>query len=63
MANSAPVGGDVSAGTYRCTNYGYEFSVQSVQSLSPCPECAGPYGWESVSRADSVRDPYPERQR
>ena len=44
MASPAPVGSDVSAGTYRCTNCGYELSVQSVQSLPPCPECSVPTG-------------------
>ena len=39
MANPAPVGSDVSAGTYRCVNCGYEMDLESVQSLPPCPEC------------------------
>jgi hypothetical protein len=30
MADPAPIGSDVSAGTYRCTNCGYELGVQSV---------------------------------
>jgi hypothetical protein len=62
MADPAPVGSDVSAGTYRCTNCRYELSVQSVQSLPPCPNCAGPYGWEAVSGGDSEEDPYPDRR-
>ena len=33
MANPAPVGSNVSAGTYRCTNCGYELNVQSVSWL------------------------------
>jgi hypothetical protein len=59
MANPAPVGSDVSAGTYRCTNCSYQLSVQSVTSLPPCPSCEGPYGWESVSGGDAKDDPYP----
>jgi hypothetical protein len=59
MANPAPVGSDVSSGTYRCTNCGYEMSVQSVQSLPPCPKCEGPYSWEEVRGGDSGQDPYP----
>src|SRR5918999_6390012 len=47
MPTTAPVGSDVSAGTYKCTNCGYELSVQSVTSLPPCPNCQGPYGWET----------------
>jgi Zn finger protein HypA/HybF involved in hydrogenase expression len=60
MANPAPVGSDVSAGTYRCANCGYELSVQSVQSLPPCPKCDGPYSWQSLSGGDSTDDPYPD---
>jgi Zn finger protein HypA/HybF involved in hydrogenase expression len=59
MANPAPIGSDVSAGTYRCTNCGNEIQVQSVQSLTPCPSCDGPNHWEVVSGADSAQDPYP----
>jgi hypothetical protein len=49
MADPAPVGSDVSAGTYRCTNCGYELTVQSVQSLPPCPKCEGPYSWQAIT--------------
>ena len=59
MANPAPVGSDVSAGTYRCTNCGHELSLQSVVSLPPCPKCEGPYSWVVVSGGDSRQDPYP----
>ena len=59
MANPAPIGSDVSAGTYRCTNCGNEIQVQSVQSLPPCPSCDGPNHWEVVSGADGAQDPYP----
>ena len=61
MANPAPVGSDVSAGTYRCTNCGNELTIQSAQSLPPCPECDGPYGWKTMSGGDSQDDPYPDR--
>ena len=60
MANPAPVGSDVSAGTYRCTNCDYVLKVQSVQSLPPCPNCEGPYGWHALTGGDSVKDPYPD---
>jgi predicted nucleic acid-binding Zn-ribbon protein len=60
MANPAPVGSDASAGTYECTNCGYELQVGSVESLPPCPNCGGPNQWDSVSGGDSVRDPYPD---
>ena len=59
MTNPAPIGSDVSAGTYRCTNCGNEIQVQSVQSLPPCPSGEGPNHWEVVSGADSAQDPYP----
>ena len=55
MADPTPVGSDVSAGTYRCTNCGYELGVQSVQSLPPCPNCEGPYGWEGLSGGATAR--------
>jgi Zn finger protein HypA/HybF involved in hydrogenase expression len=59
MADPAPIGSDVSAGTYRCTNCGNELQVQSVQSLPPCPSCVGPNEWEIVTGGDSAQDPYP----
>jgi hypothetical protein len=37
------VGSDVSAGTYKCVNCGYELGVQSIISLPPCSKCEGPY--------------------
>jgi lipopolysaccharide biosynthesis regulator YciM len=61
MADPAPVGSDVSAGTYRCTNCGYELDTSSVKSLPPCPNCEGPHGWEPITGGDSVDDPYPDR--
>lgn len=61
MANPAPIGSDVSAGTYRCTNCGNELQVASVESLPPCPSCGGPNEWEAVSGSDSREDPYPDR--
>jgi len=61
MADPAPIGSDVSAGTYRCTNCGNQITVQSVDSLPPCPSCGGPNDWSAVSGADSVDDPYPNR--
>ena len=62
MANPAPVGSDVSAGTYRCTNCGYELDTGSVKSLPPCPNCQGPYGWDAITGGDSVDDPYPDER-
>ena len=61
MAQPVPVGSDVQAGTYRCTNCGHELGVQSVQSLPPCPNCGGPQDWVAVSGGDSAKDPYPDR--
>jgi predicted RNA-binding Zn-ribbon protein involved in translation (DUF1610 family) len=60
MADPAPIGSDVSAGTYRCTNCGNELTLQSVSSLPPCPSCGGPNSWEVQSGGDSAQDPYPE---
>jgi hypothetical protein len=59
MADPVPVGSDVSAGTYKCTNCGYELGVQSMQSLPPCPKCEGPYSWKTITGGDSAEDPYP----
>ena len=39
MANSVPAGSDVSAGTYGCSNWGYELDVSSTKHLPPCPSC------------------------
>jgi hypothetical protein len=60
MADPVPVGSDVSAGTYECTNCGYELGVQSVQSLPPCPKCDGPYSWNTLTGGDAREDPYPQ---
>jgi zinc ribbon family protein len=59
MAEPIPAGSDVSAGTYSCTDCGYELSVQSTQHLPPCPEC-GNGEWSSESGGDSADDPYPD---
>ncbi len=59
MADPAPVGSNVRAGTYECTNCGYELGVQSVQSLPPCPNCEGPYSWKTLAGGDSAEHPYP----
>jgi rubrerythrin len=60
MANPVPAGSDASAGTYRCTQCGYDLDVQSTQHLPPCPSC-GNGRWDTVSGGDSVDDPYPDR--
>jgi hypothetical protein len=60
MPDPAPVGSDVSAGTYRCTNCRYDLS-RSIDHLAPCPKCNDPYGWDAVTGGDSVNNPYPER--
>jgi predicted nucleic acid-binding Zn-ribbon protein len=60
MANTIPTGSDVSAGTYRCTSCGKDLSVQSVESLPPCPNC-GNNSWEAVSGGDARKDPYPDQ--
>jgi len=61
MATAIPVGSDVSAGSYRCENCGYELDVQSVQSMLPCLNCDGPYSWKAKSGGDSKNDPYPDQ--
>ena len=62
MADPTPVGSDVSAGSYKCTNCGFFLDTQSVKSLPPCPDCSGPYSWEALSGGDSAQDPYPDRE-
>jgi predicted nucleic acid-binding Zn-ribbon protein len=61
MANPVPAGSDVSAGTYRCTNCGYDLQVGPTDHLPPCAKC-GNGEYETVTGGDSVHDPYPERQ-
>jgi hypothetical protein len=40
MADPVPAGSDVSAGTYKCTNYGYELEVSSTKHLPPASSAA-----------------------
>jgi hypothetical protein len=60
MADPVPAGSDVSAGTYRPTNCGYELDVDSTRHLPPCPSY-GNGNWATVSGGDSVDHPYPDR--
>jgi uncharacterized protein DUF2795/zinc ribbon family protein len=62
MAQTVPAGSDVSAGTYRCGNCGYELSVRSTQSLPPCPSCSASE-WRALSGGDAAEDPYPGQRR
>ena len=62
MAQVVPAGSDVSAGTYRCANCGYELTVSSSQSLPPCPRCSRGQ-WNAVTGGDSAEDPYPGQRR
>ena len=59
MAEPVPSGSDVSSGTYRGTNCGQELTLQSKESLPPCPKCNGSSS-ETVRGGDSAQDPYPE---
>jgi predicted RNA-binding Zn-ribbon protein involved in translation (DUF1610 family) len=56
MADPVPSGSDVSAGTYRCTECGYELTTGSTESLPPCPDCSNG-SWRSVTGGDSATDP------
>jgi hypothetical protein len=50
----------VSSGTDKCTNSGYELQVGSTKHLPPCPSCKnGEY--YTVTRGDAQDDPYPDR--
>ena len=59
MANPVPAGSDVSAGTYRCTNCGYDLEVSSTSHLPPCPNCEN-VRYDTISGGDSAQDPYPD---
>jgi hypothetical protein len=60
-ADPVPAGSDVSSGTYKCTNCGYELKVGSSKNLPPCPSC-GNGRYETLSGSDSKDDPYPDRK-
>jgi Zn finger protein HypA/HybF involved in hydrogenase expression len=60
MADPVPTGSDVSAGTYRCPECGQELTLQSQESLPPCPSCQNT-SFETVRGGDSAQDPYPDR--
>jgi lipopolysaccharide biosynthesis regulator YciM len=61
MADPVPSGSDVSSGTYKCTNCGYELGVTSTKNLPPCPSC-GNGQWDTLTGGDSKNDPYPDRK-
>jgi predicted nucleic acid-binding Zn-ribbon protein len=56
VADPVPAGSDVSSGTYRCTQCGYELGVQSTKHLPPCPKC-GNGSFDTLTGGDSVDDP------
>jgi predicted RNA-binding Zn-ribbon protein involved in translation (DUF1610 family) len=60
MADPVPAGSDASAGTYACTNCGYELQVESTKSLPPCPSC-GNGEYKTKTGGDAADDPYPNR--
>ena len=60
MAQQAPAGSDVSAGTYECTKCGERIQVGSIKHLPPCPSCGNGH-WNTITGGDSVNDPYPDR--
>ena len=49
MSEHAPVGSDVSAETYRCTNCGYELDTRGRDELPVCPDCKSAEGWDVLS--------------
>lgn len=61
-----PYGSDVSAGTYRCDDCGYEYSNQSKTSLPPCTNYDEDThifrSWTILSgQGDAKDDPYPDK--
>jgi hypothetical protein len=60
MAEPVPAGSDVSAGTYSCTQCGYDLDVSSTKHLPPCPSC-GNAEWSTKSGGDAADDPYPDQ--
>lgn len=64
-------GSDVSAGSFRCADCGYEISTQSVTSLPPCPKMNSGLAsyvahtkkcWTVLSGlGDAPEDPYPRK--
>jgi len=58
VAEPVPSGSDVSAGTYKCANCGYELSLRLTDNLPPCPWCHNGH-WNMLSDGDACEDPYP----
>ncbi|AYA67945.1 hypothetical protein CDG62_06055 [Acinetobacter sp. WCHA55] len=63
---NVPYGSDVSAGTYECSDCGYEYSNQSKTSLPPCPNRTKSVhyknAWNIITgKGDAKEDPYPNR--
>lgn len=70
----APLGSDVSAGTYVCADCGYIYKNQSKKSLPPCPKSLekddkgkllhphSENGWYiKTGQGDAKDDPYPNK--
>ena len=60
MADPVHSGSDVTSGTYKCTQCGYELQVGSTDNLPPCPSCKNGQ-WHTVTGGDAAEDPYPDR--
>jgi rubredoxin len=55
MSDAIHIGSEVPAGTYRCTNCGYELEMDAGKHLPPCPKCPGPQEWKAItSEADKT---------
>lgn len=62
-----PYGSDVAAGTYECSDCGYQYSNQSKKSLPPCPnykkDSHPKKCWKILTgQGDAPEDPYPDKK-
>ena len=59
MSDPIPAGSDVPAGTFACTQCGFELIVAAPTLMPPCPNCANDE-WRTMTGSDVADEPFTE---